>query len=200
MQNCPNLSSRYSTGFAQNLPFIHFKLTTKCCFLNFEVWKAPGVHSRSFLSGSLSVVFVFGEIILMQFVQRQGLFGKSWPLLAKWPCSHTKSVALRFCWKKTIESNLTIGQFRPWELQPKLVGFHQLWSPLRWNNISLFIPFSRFSSVNPNILTKICGLNFFLFDNLSFRYAVLLPHLNFFPIFIWQKPGNFSFDLIPDIL
>ena len=140
------------------------------------------------------------KVILMQFVQWQGWFGKSWTILAKWPCSHTKSVAQRFCWKKTMESVLTIGQLCPWELLPKLVGFSILWSPFKWNNISLFIPFLRFRRVNPNILTKICGSNYFLFDNLSFRYAVLLPRLNFFSFFIWQKPGNFSFDLIPDIL
>ena len=65
-------------------------------------------------------------------------------------------------------------------------------------NISLFIPFWRFSRVNPNILTKICGFNHFLFDNLSFRYAVLLHHFNFSLSSYGKNLG--ILDLIPNIL
>ena len=50
--------------------------------------------------------------------------------------------------------------------------------------ISIYGPTFHFSFLfggNPNLLTKICGLNYFLFDNLSFCYPAL--YWFFIPIF-----------------
>ena len=117
------------------------------------------------------ISFHFKQLQLEQFLifqWRRGWFCKSWLILAKWPGSPThRALHQPFSEKKKIieRSILSLRTSTQWETG----GFP---SAL----ISIYGPTFHFSFLfggNPNLLTKICGLNYFLFDNLSFCYPAL---------------------------